>query len=66
MYKSHKFRIYPNKQQQELIQKTFGCKRFVYNQCLAYKIDKYKNESVSLSRIDLNNWKNQYLKKEYE
>ena len=66
MYKSYKFRIYPNKQQQELIQKTFGCKRFVYNQCLAYKIDKYKNESISLSRIDLNNWKNQYLKNEYE
>lgn len=66
MYKSYKFRIYPNKQQQELIQKTFGCKRFVYNQCLAYKIDKYKNENISLSRFDLINWKNQYLKNEYE
>lgn len=66
MLKSYKYRIYPNKQQEELIQKTFGCVRFVYNQCLAYKIDKYKNEKVSLSRIDCNNYKNRVLKKEYE
>lgn len=66
MYKAYKYRIYPNKQQEELIQKTFGCVRFVYNQCLAYKIDKYKNENVKLSKFDLNNWKNQFLKKEYE
>lgn len=66
MLKSYKYRIYPNKQQEELIQKTFGCVRFVYNQCLAYKIDKYKNEKVGLSRIDCNNYKNRVLKKEYE
>lgn len=66
VYKSYKYRIYPNKQQEKLIQKTFGCVRFVYNQCLAYKIDKYKNENISLSRIDCNNYKNQVLKKEYE
>ena len=29
--KAYKYRIYPNKKQQELIQKTFGCTRFVYN-----------------------------------
>ena len=29
--KAYKYRIYPNKQQEELIQKTFGCTRFVYN-----------------------------------
>ena len=61
----YKYRLYPNKQQEELIQKTFGCVRFVYNQCLAYKIDKYKNENVVLSKIDLNNWKNRILKEEY-
>lgn len=66
MFKSYKYRLYPNKQQEELIQKTFGCARFVYNQCLAYKIDKYKNESISMSKFDLNNWCNRFLKKEYE
>ena len=65
MLKSYKFRLYPNKEQQILLQKTFGCVRFVYNQCLAYRIDKYRNENISLSRFDTNNYKNQILKKEY-
>ena len=65
MFKSYKFRLYPNKEQEILLQKTFGCVRFVYNQCLAYKIEKYKNENTSLSRFDVNNYKNQVLKKEY-
>lgn len=65
MLKSYKFRLYPNKEQETLIQKTFGCARFVYNQCLAYKIDKYKNENISLSKFDVNNYKNQVLKTEY-
>lgn len=65
MLKSHKFRLYPNKEQETLIQKTFGCVRFVYNQCLAYKIDKYKNENISLSKFDVINYKNQVLKTEY-
>ena len=66
MYKAYKYRIYPNKWQRELIAKTFGCTRFVYNQCLAYKIGKYKNENISLSKFDLINWTNQHLKNEYE
>lgn len=65
MFKSYKFRLYPNKEQVVLLQKTFGCVRFVYNQCLAYRIDKYKNENVSLLKFDINNYKNQVLKKEY-
>ena len=65
MLKGYKYRIYPNKQQEEQIQKTFGCCRFVYNNSLAYKIDKYKNEKVSLSKIDLNNRCNRELKKEF-
>ena len=34
MLKAYKYRIYPNKKQEELIQKTFGCCRFIYNNCL--------------------------------
>lgn len=48
------------------MQKTFGCVRFAYNQCLAYKIDKYKNENITLSRFDVNNYKNRVLKNQYE
>lgn len=39
---SYKFRIYPNQQQTQLIEQTFGCCRFVYNQFLALKINQYK------------------------
>ena len=31
MYKAYKFRLYPNHTQKELIHKTFGCYRFMYN-----------------------------------
>lgn len=65
MLKSYKFRLYPNKEQEILLQKTFGCVRFVYNQCLAYKIDKYKNEDVFLSKFDMGNYVNRTLKQQY-
>lgn len=66
MLKAYKYRLYPNKPQEEQIQKTFGCCRFVYNQCLNFKINKYKNENIYISKIDLNNYCNKQLKKEYE
>ena len=31
MYKAYKFRLYPNDYQKEIIHKSFGCTRFVYN-----------------------------------
>ena len=42
MLKAYKYRIYPNKEQQEYFAKTFGCTRFIYNQMLADKIEYYK------------------------
>ena len=35
MYKAYKFRLYPNDNQKELINKTFGCSRLVYNHYLS-------------------------------
>ena len=35
MYKSFKFRIYPNKEQLELLNKSFECSRFIYNYYLS-------------------------------
>lgn len=42
MNKGIKFRIYPNKEQQSLINRILGCVRFVYNHGLAYRIEQYK------------------------
>ena len=47
--KSYKFRIYPNKSQRILIEKTFGCCRFVYNYYLAKSIEDYQRTGKSNS-----------------
>lgn len=65
MFKSYKYRIFPNKQQEELIQKTFGCCRFVYNQTLAYRKDLYETEKKYMSKFDCINYLNQVLKRKY-
>lgn len=65
MLKAYKYRLYPNKEQEIQIQKTFGCCRFVYNQTLAYRRNLYETKKESLSKIDCNNWKNKTLKTEY-
>lgn len=63
--KAYKYRIYPNKKQQELIQKTFGCARFVYNYYLNKRKEMYENDKTTFTynmcSKDLTN-----LKKEFE
>ena len=63
--KAYKYRIYPNKKQQELIQKTFGCTRFVYNYYLNKRKEMYENDKTTFTynmcSKDLTN-----LKKELE
>jgi putative transposase len=51
MEKCFKYRIYPNKEQACLIQKTFGCCRFVFNHFLNERIDKYRTEGRSPTRF---------------
>ena len=66
MLKAYKYRLYPNKEQKEQIGKTFGCCRFIYNQMLAKRINDYKQENKSMSKIDMNNYCNRVMKKEFE
>ena len=49
MERAYKFRIYPNKKQKEILAKTFGCCRFVYNHYLAKRIDLYKTSNTTLT-----------------
>ena len=46
--KAYKFRMYPNDNQKELINKTIGCTRFIYNYMLNLKKD-----NIHLSNFDL-------------
>lgn len=60
MNKAIKYRIYPNKSQEELLQKTFGCCRKIWNLMLSDKINYYKETKKSLQRTPSK------YKKEYE
>ena len=43
MQKGVKFRIYPNKEQQTIINQTLGCCRLIYNKGLAMRNEAYQN-----------------------
>lgn len=58
--KAFKFRLYPNKEQEEYFSKCFGCCRFIWNKMLEDKINYYQANHKSL-----NNTPAQY-KKEFE
>lgn len=45
MQKGIKFRIYPNREQQNLINQTLGCCRLIYNKGLAMREDAFKNSN---------------------
>ena len=65
MLKSFKYRLYPNKEQEIQIQKTFGCCRFVYNKYLAKRIEMYKQNKETFSYVqcanDMTNLKSQLV-----
>lgn len=47
--KAYKFRIHPNKEQRTLINKTFGCSRFVFNHFLQKWNNTYKETGKGLT-----------------
>ena len=53
MYRAYRFRLYPTTNQVELIHKTFGCTRVVYNHYLEKKKVLYEEEKVVLSCFDM-------------
>ncbi|RFU64025.1 RNA-guided endonuclease TnpB family protein [Bacillus sp. V59.32b] len=52
--KAYKFRLYPTQEQKELLAKTFGCVRFVYNKMLAERKETYEQ-----FKEDKETWKKQ-------
>ena len=63
MEKSYKYRIYPNKKQKQMLSRTFGCVRFVYNHYLDKRIKTYEKDETTLGytkcSTDLTNLKKQ-------
>ena len=52
IYKSYKFRLLPKEDQIPMLEKHFGCSRFIYNYFLDLKIKEYKDSQKSLGRFD--------------
>jgi len=61
--KAYKFRIYPNQKQQELVDKTIGCSRFIYNEFLAEaKENEYKSYTKNSRELPQLKKENEWLK----
>ena len=56
MYRALKLRLYPNKTQEQTLNKVLGSYRFVYNQCLAKKQNAYKVDKTNLKLTDLSKY----------
>ena len=64
MLRAYKYRIYPNEEQKVMLEKTFGCCRFVYNWALEYRSKIYKEEKHDTSAFDLMKIINSKIKSE--
>lgn len=53
MLKAYKYKIKPNKQQEELLQKFFGCCRYIYNWGLNKRTSAYKENGTKVSYVEL-------------
>jgi putative transposase len=54
--KAYKFRLYPAREQEQLLSKTFGCVRFVYNKMLSERketYEKFKDDKEALKKQKL-------------
>jgi len=52
---AYKYRIYPNKSQKVLLEKHFGCNRFIYNYFLQRKITYYKETKKTIGWCQIAN-----------
>ena len=56
MLRAIKIRLYPNKTQEQTLQKVLGCYRFVYNRMLARKQEAYKTDKTNLGLTELSKY----------
>lgn len=56
MFRAIKVKLYPNKQQEQVINKILGCYRFVYNHMLALKQQEYNDNKTNLSLCDISKY----------
>lgn len=61
MQKAFKYRFYPTPEQENLLRRTKGCTRLVYNKALALRTDAYYKEQKRIGYLEtskaLTGWK---------
>ena len=56
MLRAIKLRLYPNKTQEQTLNKVIGSYRFVYNHMLAHKQEAYKADKTNLGLTELSKY----------
>ena len=64
MFRLVRVRLYPNKEQEQELNKVLGCYRFVYNHMLAKRKTAYEADKTNLSVHDLSKWFHGTLRKD--
>ncbi|MEV0622769.1 RNA-guided endonuclease TnpB family protein [Nonomuraea sp. NPDC050404] len=54
--RAYKYRFYPTPEQADLLHRTFGCVRLVWNKALAERNRRYTDEHASTSYVDTAKW----------
>ena len=65
MYKGYTIRVYPTKNQEELLKKHIGCCRFIWNQMIEVQKENYMNGGKYISKFSMIKLISS-IKKEYE
>ena len=66
MLKSIKVRLYLNKEQSRKVNSLLGSSRFVYNQCLNYRINRYESDELNTSMSDMSHYFHKELRNNYQ
>lgn len=54
MKRAYKYRFYPTSEQEQLLARTFGCVRFVYNSVLRYRTDAFYERQEKIGYVGAN------------
>ncbi|TDD86984.1 transposase [Actinomadura darangshiensis] len=54
--RAYKYRFYPTPEQADLLNRTFGCVRLVWNKALAERTRRYAEEGMATSYVDTAKW----------
>ncbi|WP_333466980.1 helix-turn-helix domain-containing protein [Microcoleus sp. herbarium12] len=61
MEKAFRYRFYPTQEQENLLRRTVGCVRLIYNKALAFRTDAFYNQNMRVgyneTSSELTGWK---------